>query len=180
MTRAISYDRRVKILRDRAFGKTIAVVAAENLCSISAVKALLKRHKELGEACLVPAYGNCGKSARTHFSPPVMEAVMAYRERSFGAPYLNSQLGLLFPQERIPDTRTIQRMWKKKGNPRSKGHQKTVRRGPWSKKAGETWQIDGKEQVELADGSQVSWLNVADEASSAALQTTVFPPAHSG
>jgi len=178
MTRAISYDRRVKILRDRALGKTIAVLAAENFCSTSAVKDLLNRQKEMGKACLVPAYVHCGKSSRAHFSPAVVEAVLAYRERSFGAPYVNSQLGLQFPQERIPDTRTIQRMWKKAGNPRSKSHQKTVRRGPWSKKAGETWQIDGKEQIELADGSQVSWLNVADEASSAALQTTVFPPAH--
>ena len=39
-----------------------------------------------------------------------------------------------------------------------------------------TWQIDGKEQVALSTGLEVSWGNIADEASSTALYSGVFPP----
>lgn len=37
----------------------------------------------------------------------------------------------------------------------------------WSKQAHQVWQVDGKEQVSLASGEQVSWMNIADEATTA-------------
>lgn len=39
----------------------------------------------------------------------------------------------------------------------------------WSQTPHERWQIDGKEQIELGDGSRVSWMNVADEGTGAHL-----------
>lgn len=38
-----------------------------------------------------------------------------------------------------------------------------------------TWQIDSKEQVELKSGEQVSWVNIADEATTAHLKAIVQP-----
>ena len=43
----------------------------------------------------------------------------------------------------------------------------------WSKTAHETWQIDGKEQVALENGEQVSWMNIADEGTSSHLKARV-------
>ena len=92
-----------------------------------------------------------------------------------GAGYVYSVLREAHPDERMPTARTIQRRWVRVGNPRS------VKRpgqasNTWTKEVHHTWQIDGKEQIPLSDGSQVSWANIADEASSAVLHTEVFPP----
>ena len=43
----------------------------------------------------------------------------------------------------------------------------------WTKEAHHTWQIDGKEGVRLQNKKQVSWMNIADEASSAHLKAFV-------
>lgn len=43
----------------------------------------------------------------------------------------------------------------------------------WSQVPHETWQIDGKSQVELATGEQVSWMNIGDEGSGAHLNAYV-------
>lgn len=48
-----------------------------------------------------------------------------------------------------------------------------MKKKKWSKTAHETWQIDGKEQVALADGTQISWMNIGDEGTSAHLQASV-------
>lgn len=39
----------------------------------------------------------------------------------------------------------------------------------WSRTPHERWQIDGKEQVKLGNGVQISWMNVADEGTGAHL-----------
>lgn len=39
----------------------------------------------------------------------------------------------------------------------------------WSQTPHERWQIDGKERIRLGNGSQVSWMNVADEGTGAHL-----------
>jgi len=43
----------------------------------------------------------------------------------------------------------------------------------WSREPHETWQLDGKEQVLLGDGTLVSWMNMGDEATGAHLKATV-------
>ena len=42
-------------------------------------------------------------------------------------------------------------------------------KGDWAKKVHETWQIDAKERIVLADGSQGCWLTIIDEKSGATL-----------
>lgn len=43
----------------------------------------------------------------------------------------------------------------------------------WSKTAHETWQLDGKEQIMLGNGEEVSWMNIADEGTSAHLKAVL-------
>ena len=40
----------------------------------------------------------------------------------------------------------------------------------------ETWQVDASERIDLANGTQVSWLRIVDEFSGAVLSTVIFPP----
>lgn len=48
-----------------------------------------------------------------------------------------------------------------------------IEKKKWSEQAHEVWQIDGKEQVGLANGEEVSWMNIADEGTSAHLKAFV-------
>lgn len=44
-----------------------------------------------------------------------------------------------------------------------------IQKKKWSTEAHHTWQIDGKEGVELGNGDKVSWMNIADEGTTAHL-----------
>jgi hypothetical protein len=71
----------------------------------------------------------------------------------------------------------LQRWFKRVGlNPprREKVQTQGVRRG---QSVHDVWAIDAKEQIQLLDGSYVSWLTISDEASGAILEVDLFPPA---
>lgn len=175
MGKAISYEVRAKIIRDRQSGQTQRQIAESLACSLSVVKRLLRRHGKLGEAALPNSYSNCGKSGRRHFSDEMEAEVRRRKDELPGSGYVHAVLHERDPSDRVPSVRTIQRRWQALGNPRKKGRPPQSA-NTWTKEVHHTWQIDGKELVELADGSRVSWVNIADEASSTALRTEVFPP----
>lgn len=176
MGKPIPYDLRLKIVRDHNSGLSYSAIASEIGYSKDAVKKILRQFRQKGELALKADYSKCGKSPRRNFSDEIEAEILRRKDDLAGAGYVHSVLGESQGAHRIPSSRTIQRRWAKAGNPR------TPRRRPqgsntWTKEVHHTWQIDGKEQITLADGSQVSWVNIADEASSTALHTEVFPPA---
>ena len=73
---------------------------------------------------------------------------------------------------KVPHERTIQRKWASKGQNRPRG--KPKRKSTWTNQPGHTYQIDGKDQMSLKTGQQISWMKVADEASSTDLSTQLF------
>lgn len=176
MGKPIPYDLRVKIVRDHKSGRTQNAIAEEIGCSKDAVKKLLRQYRQKGEAALKADYSKCGKSSRHHFSAEIEAEVMRRKDLLPGAGYVFSVLREAHCDQRIPTSRTIQRRWAASGNPRAPGRPRQAS-NTWTEEVHHTWQIDGKEQMTLADGSQVSWVNIADEASSTALHTEVFPPA---
>jgi hypothetical protein len=175
MGKAIPYDLRVKIVRDFESGRTQNAIAEEIGCSKAAVKKLLGQYRRKGEAALKADYSKCGKTSRRHFTIEIEAEVMRRKDMSPGAGYVYSVLVEAHPDQRIPSSRTIQRWWAARGNARAPGRPRQAS-NTWTKEVHHTWQIDGKEQMTLADGSHVSWVNIADEASSTALHTEIFPP----
>ena len=175
MGKPIPYDLRVKIVRDYECGRTQNAIALEIGCSKDAVKKLLRQYRQKGEAAFKADYSKCGKTARQHFSASIEAEVMRRKDELPGAGYVYSVLREAHGEERIPTSRTIQRRWAQGGNPRA-AIRRAQRSNTWTKEVHHTWQIDGKEQITLADGSEVSWVNIADEASSTVLHTEVFPP----
>jgi len=175
MGKAIPYDIRVKIVRDYESGRTQKAIAEEIGYSKDAVKKLLRQHRQKGESALKADYSRCGKTARQHFSAQIEAEIMRRKDELPGAGYVYSVLKEAHPGERIPSARSIQRRWSRSSNPRA-----VKRRGQasntWTKEVHHTWQIDGKEQIALRDGTRVSWVNIADEGSSTVLHTEVFPP----
>jgi len=177
MGKPIPFDLRVKIVRDFESGHSQSAIAAEIGYSKDAVKKILRQYRQKGEAALKADYSKCGKTPRRHFSDVIETELMRRKDELPGAGYVFSVLQEAMPEERIPSTRSIQRRWAKAGNPRT-AKQRRQASNTWTKEVHHTWQIDGKEQITLADGSQVSWVNIADEASSTVLHTEIFPPAN--
>lgn len=173
MPKPIPHDIRLKIIRDRQAGQSFATIAHSTNYSISGVKKIWSQFKGKGLEGLQLGYHRCGRSSP--FSDDMHRLISSVKEGDQGAPFIRSILEHNHPGLRIPHERTIQRWWKAKGENR----EKIVRRynnKDWTKEVHHTWQIDGKELVQLANKERVSWINVADEASSSVLSTTVFPP----
>lgn len=174
MPRPIPSDVRLKIVRDRQAGITFNQLAQETGYSVSGVKKIWRLFKSKGQDGLALRYDRCGR--KSPFDAHLRELADLTKDGDQGAPYVRSLLQHRYPDRCIPHERTIQRWWKAKGANRAKIIRQ--RRGTdWSKEAHHTWQIDGKEQICLANDQQASWINIADEASSSALHTVVFPPA---
>lgn len=181
MGKPIPFDVRVKIVRDYQSGQSQQSIADALGYSREGVKKLLRQHRERGEAALKADYSRCGKTPRTPFSPEIEAEIARRRAGLAGAPYVRSVLCEAHPGQRVPSVSTIERLWKRAGG-RGAGGAKQPRQATntWTKEVHHTWQIDGKEQVALGNGEQVSWGNIADEASSTALYSGVFPPQDDG
>ena len=113
MGKPIPFDVREKIVRDSQAGQSRRRIADAVGYSREGVKQILRQFRERGEAALKPDYSRCGKKPRKHFSEE-MEAEIALRRTGLaGAPYVNSVLRELHPDERVPSVSAIQLRWKR-------------------------------------------------------------------
>lgn len=173
MATPIPHDYRLKIIRDRQAGQTWNTIAQQTGYSVSGVKKIWRRYQADGQAGLALRYHRCGR--KSPFDVQVRQHLISLKDGEQGAPYVRSVLAHQHPDWHLPHERTIQRWWK--GPVESKPKVKRRSCGPdWTEEVHHTWQVDGKEEVSLANDDLVSWINVADEASSSALSTLVFPP----
>ena len=170
MSKPISYVERIQIVRLRKKGKTYQSISDCVGCSVRSVQRLWKRYQDFGEAGLKTNYHQSGRKAE--YDASTWERVDAIQDADQGAPYIRSVLLEKFPEMKVPHERTIQRKWASKGQNRPRG--KPKRKSTWIDQPGHTYQIDGKDQMSLKTGQQISWMKVADEASSTDLSTQLF------
>ena len=177
MSKPIPYDYRLKIVSDRESGLTFKQIAQNRGFSLRGVKKIWKQYQLFGEAGLQTRYHQSGR--KSPYDQKTRDLIAAGRDAKPGAPYLHSILMEQYPDWELPHVRTIQRWWKASttdsGAQRQKGKPKPDK-SEWTDEVHHTWQIDGKEKVKLKNGQQVSWLNIADEASSSELLAGVFSP----
>lgn len=177
MGNPIPYDVRVKIVRDSRSGQSHQCIADAVGYSKEGVKKILRQYREQGESALKPDYSPCGKKPRKHFPTEIEEEIARRRLGLAGGPFVHSVLRELHPEQRVPSVSAIQLRWKQGGGrPQLPAKRERQPANTWTREVHHTWQIDGKEQIVLGSGTQVSWGNIADEASSTALHTGVFPP----
>ena len=172
MPTPIPYDYRQKIVQMRKSGKTIEAIAECFPYSLRSLKRVCSRFEKEGEPSFKTKYhlGGCSSP----FGQTVRDKIAEVKDGEQGAPYVRSVLMEKHPDMAVPHERTIQRHWKSKGSNRPKGRPK--QKSEWTKEPNHTWQIDGKGYIQLGSGEQVSWMNIADEATSSDLQARLFPP----
>lgn len=177
MAKPIPYDDRVKIIARRQKGATYSCIAKEFGCSEKSVQRLWKRYETQGAAAFQTKYDQSGR--RSPYAPAIRDKIDQVRDGEQGAPYVRSQLLMTRSKEEVPHERTIQRWWREKGVHRPKGRPKF--KSNWTDQPNHTWQIDGKDHIQLANVKEkVSWMKVADEATSSDLATRLFPHCPSG
>jgi len=173
MASCIPLKIREKIIQARESGASYRTISERYGYSESGIKKLWYQYRSKGIAGLELKYNNCGRKGS--YDQEIRDLISSHRFGSQGAPFIRSVLEEKYPGRKIPHERTIQRWWKANGSNRSKGRPPKTKAN-WTRSAHEVWQIDGKEQIELGSGKEVSWLNIVDEGSKSQLSTTVSPP----
>lgn len=138
------------------------------------MRKIYHRYQQHGH--LEASYDKCRHQGIRH-NPTVYERAIQLKQAhpKWGAGLIWVELAEEFDEVDLPSERTLQRWFKRGGvqNPAPERAPKPfAARG---KQAHEVWAMDAKEQVELADGSFVSWLTVTDEGSGAILGAFLFP-----
>lgn len=168
----IPYADREKIICLRKEGTPYGQIAKLVGCSARTTKRIWYQFQTNGEKALITNYHRSGCSSP--YQGTIEEKIKGVRDGQQGAPYVRSVLLERYPDLGIPHERTIQRWWKACGGNRPKGRPRS--KANWTSEPNHTWQIDGKEYIQLSNGDLLSWMNIADEATSSDLYTRLFPP----
>ena len=171
---AISTAKRLSIIEQYEKGKSLLQISKDEKISYATVHRLYHRYKEKGISGLTPHYNRCG-SKQLKSSKLIVRAVRCLKtwHPSWGAGRIKTKILQKYPQAQLPSSRTLQRWFRNNGQnkPQSKPPQSARR---WAKSVHDVWQIDAKEEVRLANGQKVCWLNITDEKSSAIIDPPVF------
>jgi hypothetical protein len=174
MPAALSKIERQQIVQMREQGQSFKAIAVHLNRDYKAVRQIYHRYIQDGE--LEPSYNNCCHSAIRKDASIYHRAIeLKQRHPQWGAGLIWVELAEDFKEEELPSERTLQRWFRRGGvqklAPDRSPHPFATR----GKRAHEVWAMDAKEQVELGDGSYVSWLTVTDEGSGAILGGFLFP-----
>ena len=174
MGKMIPVEVRRRIIQARRDGQAYAQIAEAFHCSERAAKQLYARFQREGDAVFETRYHNCGR--QSPYDEAIRKRLRAVKTGRQGAPYVWSKVRHEAPTLQLPHIRTLQRWWRAAGEQQPRGRRHHAER--WTREVHHTWQIDGKEQIPLASGQEVSWMNIADEGSGAQVHAEVFPLCH--
>lgn len=175
MPAALPIPVRREIVERRSRGESFRHIAREMDLSYDSVRAIWRHWKRYDQ--LAPNYEACRKPGPRKPGVVVERALEMKREHArWGAGLIRLLLRDEFEVQEVPSERSLQRWFRQAGLgrvPTTQHRTPYVRRG---QAAHEVWAVDAKEKIGLADGSQVSWLTISDEASGAILRAAGFPP----
>ena len=174
MPAALSIQGRKQIVSMREQGHSFRVIAEKLNRNYETVRRIYHRYMTSGQ--LEASYEKCRQQS-IRYSEGVYQAAVEIKQAhpNWGAGLIWIELAEEFDESELPSERTLQRWFRRGGvqNPAPERRPRPyARRG---KRGHEVWAMDAREQVELGDGSFVSWLTVTDEGSGAILGAFLFP-----
>jgi hypothetical protein len=179
MPKPVPIPVRRKLLQRAQYGESTASLAAAFDLAPRTVRHLRKRFRDRGPDGVAPDY----RSPRNlpHAYPDRVRKVALDLRRqhpSWGATLIWVALGQRRPplDRPRPHPSTLRRWFHDAGLAPAPPPQRPRPRADRATTPHQTWQIDAAERIPLADGTQVCWLRLVDEASGAVLGTTIFPP----
>lgn len=177
MAQAKDITLRHKIVADYQQGASYVILSERYGINYNTVRSICLRYKELGEAGLIPRYSNCGR-------PVVAGAERVFRlvrllkhlHPTWGMGYILTQLRQSFPQLSLQSERHYQRRLANGSKALPKPQLPPPAPTERSRLPHDTWQIDAKERIGMADGQERCFLNITDEKTSAILKAKGFSP----
>jgi transposase len=174
MPAALSMRERQQIVAMRQEGQSFTTIATELNRDYETVRKLYHRYVQSGQ--IAPSYDKC-RSQRVRTNETVYQRAIQLKQvhPKWGAGLIWVELAEEFDETELPSQRTLQRWFRRARVQSPAPERKPPPFAARGKRAHEVWAMDAKEQVELADGSFVSWLTVTDEGSGAILGAFLFP-----
>lgn len=176
MPAATSLKIRQEIVQRYQTGETFVSISHDLGVSYGTVRNIWRRYQQTGH--LSPNYEACSQSG-IRKNQAIYEHATALKAEhpTWGAGLIWVELADEFPEKDLPSERTLQRWFHRaelvEKKQRDQVRDRQVQRGCV---VHEVWALDAKEQIQLADGSEVSWIAITDEGSGAMLEAGTFPP----
>jgi len=174
MGKIIPIPKRYQIIQSWKSGSSFTKLSEEYKVAYHTVRTLCKRFEEKGVQGIEPRYLNCGPKTKKSDKLIYRSALWLKRHhQDWGAPLIRLKLQQRYPQRKIPSERTFQNWFKDSGlnTPRSKLIKPAKQ---WAMLPHDVWQVDGKEEQKLNDGTDVCWLTVVDENSCGLIAAPAF------
>jgi len=168
---------RQKIVADYQKGSSYISLSHRYGMSYNTVRTICIRYNELGEAGLISRYSNCGRlqvaGAERSFR---LVRLLKHLHPTWGIGYILVRIQLAYPYLVLQSERHYQRRLSDGKSALPKPQLPSPAPIDRSRLAHDTWQIDAKERIEMADGQERCFLNITDEKTAALLKTMGFPP----
>jgi hypothetical protein len=172
MPAALSIRERQVVIEMRERGHSFREIATELKRDYETVRKIYHRYVQSGQ--IAPRCKQPGIRGNEAVYQRAIQLKQAHPQ--WGAGLIWVELAAAFDEAELPSERTLQRWFRRGGVQNPAPERKPRPFAARGKRAHEVWAMDAKEQVELADGSFVSWLTMTDEGSGAILDAFLFPP----
>lgn len=168
---------RQQIASDHKLGESYTSLAKRYALSYNTVCTICKRHKEFGEPGLVPHYSNCGRHAASGAERSFrLVRLLKHLHPGWGVAYILVRVGRDYPGLALQSERQYQRRLANGPGNLPKPQLPPPPPAERSRLPHDTWQIDAKERIGMADGKERCFLNITDEKTASLLKAKGFPP----
>jgi hypothetical protein len=165
---------RQQIVVRRQSGKNLGEIARDLGLPYDSVRNVWRLYQSEGR--IKPNYENCGpKEVKVCKKVYRAASFLKYLHPTWGAPLIKQLIQEKWQDEPVPSERSLQRWFKRAGINQPRKKQLGDARKGRGKAAHNVWEMDSREEIQLASGQKVVWLVVSDEASGAILKGSIFP-----
>ncbi len=168
---------RQQIAADHKLGESYTSLARRYSMSYNTVRSICMSYAAFGERGLIPRYSKCGRrtsdGAERSFR---LVRMIKHLHPSWGVAYILVRIRQTYADLVLQSERHYQRRLENIGN---KSPQSQLPLSPpieRSRLPHDTWQIDAKERIKMADGQERCFLNITDEKTASLLKAKGFPP----
>ena len=168
---------RQQITLDSKLGDSYSSLAVRYGLSYNTVRTICIRYKELGEAGLIPRYANCGRQVAEESERTFrLVRLLKHLHPNWGVGYILVRLRRDYPELPLQSERQYQRRLATGSNRLPKAQLPPSPVVDRCRLPHDTWQIDAKERIGMADGKERCFLNITDEKTASLLKAKGFPP----
>lgn len=170
---SLSIDKRRLIVSEKLLGKSLLAISSEHNISYSTVKRIWSRYRKEGTSGLSPKYENCGQTGSKYHKFYELAIQTKKAHPKWGSPYILTLLSKEYPEEKLPDVRTLQNWFSSLSlnKPKFERPQQISLEVQY---VHDCWQIDAKENIKLVDDNKYCYLTTVDVKSGIALEAPVF------